>query len=106
MSNTLEKKCPYNKGYYVGCWEYLEGTDWIATNDVHIKCANEDDFCTSENPCGYEEGDCDVDDECQAGFECGSSYHCPVDQSTGQPSFGYDIDCCFLQFQYKTNTRR
>ena len=89
LSNTLEQKCPYNKGYYVGCWEYLEGTDWIATNDVHIKCANEDDFCTSENPCGSDQGDCDTHIDCLEHLFCGSN-NCPV--SLG---FNSQFDCCY-----------
>ena len=57
-SNTLEKKCPNNEGN-VWNWNFYASMDsrWIATNDVYIKCANENDFCTYENPCGTDQGD-------------------------------------------------
>ena len=60
ISNSLEKKCPNNEGY-VWNWMY-SNNGFHTTNDVYIKCANEDDFCTSENPCGTNEGDCDTHD--------------------------------------------
>ena len=31
----------------------------------------EEDFCTHENPCGVEQGDCDSNDMCMAGLICG-----------------------------------
>ena len=48
-SSMLEKKCPNNEGY-VWDWFY-SNNGFQATNDIYIKCANEDDFCSSENPC-------------------------------------------------------
>ena len=44
--------------------------------------------CTSEIPCGQNEGDCNSHDECQDGLFCGSN-NCPA-------SLGFDseIDCC------------
>ena len=88
LSNTLEKKCPNNEGY-VWNWKYYDGSSFIATNDVYVKCANEDDFCTSGNPCGTDEGDCDTHDECQDGLSCGSN-NCP--DSLG---FHSEFDCCY-----------
>ena len=90
-SSTLEKKCPNNEGY-VWNWNYgvhLATNSFVATNDVSIKCANEDDFCTPENPCGTNQGDCDTHDECQDGLKCGSN-NCP--DSIG---FHSDFDCCY-----------
>ena len=45
-------------------------------------------YCTTGNPCGEDEGDCDYNDECQDGLFCGSS-NCLA-------SLGFDseIDCC------------
>ena len=45
--------------------------------------------CTSEIPCGQNEGDCNSHDECQAGLACGTD-NCPA-------SLGFDseIDCCY-----------
>ena len=86
--NTLEKKCPNNEGY-VWNWMYAPYGSFIATDDVYIKCANENDFCTSENPCGTDQGDCDTHDECQDDLVCGSN-NCP-------DSLGYhsEFDCCY-----------
>ena len=64
-------------------------SSFIATNDVYIKCANEDDFCTFQNPCGADQGDCDTHDECQDGLFCGSN-NCP--DSLG---FHSEFDCCY-----------
>ena len=89
MSNILEKKCLNDEGY-VWNWNFWDGSSWIATTDVYIKCANEDDFCTSENPCGRDQGDCDIHDECQDGLVCGSN-NCP--DSLG---FHSEFDCCYV----------
>ena len=49
----------------------------------------EEDFCTVENPCGINQGDCDSNDACLDGLICGFN-NCP-------PSLGCDseVDCCF-----------
>ena len=89
LSNTLENKCPNNEGY-VWDWMYsIGGGSFIATNDVYIKCSYENDFCTPENPCGIEQGDCDTHDECQNGLFCGSN-NCP--ENLG---FHSEFDCCY-----------
>ena len=54
-------------------------------------CDNvEEDFCTQENLCGVEQGDCDSNDMCLAGHICGLN-NC-------QTSLGYDSedDCCYV----------
>ena len=85
----LEKQCPNNEGY-IWNWIYRDGSNiLISTNDVYIKCANEDDFCTSQNPCGTDEGDCDTHDECLDGLFCGSN-NCL--DSLGLHS---EFDCCY-----------
>ena len=90
QSNSMKKRCPYNEGSYIWNWNVGIGSSFIASNDVHIKCGNEDDFCTSANPCGTNEGDCDNHDECQGGLFCGSN-NCPA-------SFGFhsEFDCCYV----------
>ena len=70
-------------------WNYGDGSSWIVTNDVYIKCANENDFCTSDDPCGTDDGDCDIHDECKDGLVCGSN-NCP--DSLG---FHSEFDCCY-----------
>ena len=87
-TNILEMKCPNNEGYVLS-WNFWDGSSFIATNDVYIKCANEDDFCTHGNPCGVDQGDCDVHDECQDGLLCGSN-NCP--NSLG---LNPEVDCCY-----------
>ena len=89
FSDILEQKCPNNEGH-VWSWNYYDGTSYVATNDVGVKCANEGDFCTSVNPCKEDEGDCDLHDECQESLVCGSS-NCPT-------SLGFDlnVDCCSI----------
>ena len=85
-----EKMCPNNEGY-VWEWLFFDGhASYIDTKDIYIKCANEDDFCTSENPCGTNQGDCDNHDECQDGLVCGSN-NCP-----DYLSFDSEFDCCYI----------
>ena len=45
--------------------------------------------CTADSPCGEDEGDCDHDNDCQDGLQCGSD-NCP----TGF-NFPADADCCY-----------
>ena len=80
-------KCPNNEGH-VWDWNYSTGSDWVPSSDISVKCVAENDFCTSDDPCGLHEGDCDINEECLNGFACGSN-NCPV-------GLGYssDTDCC------------
>ena len=48
----------------------------------------DEDFCTTEAPCGDDKGDCDSNNECQSSLFCGYN-NCPV--SLG---FNSEIDCC------------
>ena len=81
-------KCPNNQGSIKWEWAYIDQLGKAApTNDLHIKCASEGDFCTSTNPCGSEQGDCDSHDECQTGLTCGLN-NCGI---TEEP----DMDCCY-----------
>ena len=48
----------------------------------------DEDFCTIDEPCGVDEGDCDVDVECRNGLFCASeNCHNSIYSS-------YEIDCC------------
>ena len=49
----------------------------------------DEDFCTSVTPCGGNEGDCDLHDECQDGLFCGSN-NCPTSLD-----FDSEVDCCY-----------
>ena len=50
-----------------------------------------EDFCSTENPCAKDEGDCDSDNECQDTLVCGL-HNCP-----NSPQFSPDVDCCWDQ---------
>ena len=88
-STKFVRKCPNNHGQIKWSWFYLNQAtgqqEW--TNDVHVKCASEGDFCTSTNPCGSEQGDCDSHDECQTGLTCGLN-NCGLDEDP-------EMDCCY-----------
>ena len=45
-------------------------------------------FCTSDDPCEVDEGDCDVDWECKSNLFCGSN-NCPVSLNVSS-----EVDCC------------
>jgi len=49
--------------------------------------------CTSSEPCGLFEGDCDNDDECKGNFKCGEKHNC-LDLNPGS-SFSPGADCCY-----------
>ena len=62
--------------------------------DPEVDCCynatvGDEDFCTTTNPCGEDEGDCDSIDECLDGLDCGSN-NCPT--SLG---FSSEVDCCY-----------
>ena len=44
-------------------------------------------FCTNNNPCAVDEGDCDSNNECQTNLYCASS--CPI-----YLGFTSDVNCC------------
>ena len=54
----------------------------------HAQNIGDENFCTSDNPCKIDEGDCDSNEECQSTLFCGSS-NCP-DSLGVSPS----VDCC------------
>ena len=92
-NNPHKDECPNNEGY-VWNWKYDHepgvSSGMSDTNDVYIKCANEDDFCTTDNPCVVDEGDCDTHDECQDGLFCDPAISCAA-----YLGFASDVNCCF-----------
>ena len=61
--------------------------------DVHTDCCftaivGDDDFCSTDEPCEVNEGDCDSDDECKSNLFCGSN-NCPDSLRVLS-----SIDCC------------
>ena len=79
------------EGYVWTSWQVLNNLgQWVMMGDqIYLKCTQEDDFCTSENPCGKDEGDCDTHDECQVNLFCGSN-NCP-----NYLGFHSEFDCCY-----------
>ena len=61
------------------------------TDCCYVAINGDEDFCTLENPCEADEGDCDSNEECQSELFCGSN-NCPN-------SFGVSssLDCCELK---------
>ena len=47
-----------------------------------------DNFCTFDQPCGIDQGDCDFDSQCSSGLKCGDN-NCPA-------ALGFEngTDCC------------
>ena len=80
-------KCPNNQGSIKWNWAYIGTDDPVVSNDINVKCTNEDDFCTSTNPCGSEQGDCDIHDECKTGLTCGLN-NCGIAEDP-------EMDCCY-----------
>ena len=50
----------------------------------------DDDFCTTANPCGEDEGDCDSSNECQSNLYCHNGVNCP-----DHLGFHSEFDCCY-----------
>ena len=72
-------------------WLYKNGDWYNAENDFLISCLPwYDNYCTPNNTCGLNEGDCDYHNDCQNGLSCGSN-NCPI-------SLGFDptSDCCYI----------
>ena len=69
--------------------EYFWDHGFYISGQIDCCYSIEDDFCTVENPCGVNQGDCDSNDACLDGLICGLN-NCPA-------SLGYDseFDCCF-----------
>ena len=54
--------------------------------DIFTDCDNIWDCCTSENPCGLNRGDCDLNDHCMNDLVCGIA-------NCGE-GFPENSDCC------------
>ena len=52
--------------------------------------------CSSSNPCGISEGDCDHDNECSGSLLCGTNncFRIPIQMKT----FDVYDDCCYDPF--------
>ena len=61
--------------------------------DANIDCCygatlGDKDFCTTDEPCEADEGDCDTNEQCKGDLSCGAN-NCP--ESLG---FLSSVDCC------------
>ena len=64
-------------------------------HDPDVDCCynatvGDEHFCTADNPCGLNEGDCDSNNECETKLICNTADSCPA--SLG---FASDVNCCF-----------
>ena len=50
----------------------------------------DENYCSTLNPCGVNEGDCDSNNECQTNLFCDTANSCSA--SLG---FASDVNCCF-----------
>ena len=48
-------------------------------------------FCTTDNPCAIDEGDCDSSNECKANLVCDTINSCPT-----HLGFASDVNCCSI----------
>ena len=71
----------------------LAGTTTIAPTTIApvtlAPTIGQTNFCTSEQPCSKNSGDCNSNDDCQADTKCGSN-NCPSFQG-----FPFWVDCCY-----------
>ena len=52
----------------------------------------EEGFCTLENLCDINQGDCDANDECSEGLVCG------LNNCEGHLGYDAEVDCCYESF--------
>ena len=69
-------------------------------HDPEVDCCfnptiGDEEFCTTDNPCGVNEGDCDSNNECQTNLICDTTNSCP--ESLG---FASGVDCCISTGKY------
>lgn len=69
--------------------ETFETDDDCCYDPFAVTCDGGDSCCTSDYPCGEEEGDCDEDSECEEGLKCGRN-NCPDEET-----FESGDDCCY-----------
>ena len=100
---TLENPCDVNQGdcdsndvcednFVCGLNNCPESLGYDSAVDCCYKLpVGDEDFCSINNPCGKDEGDCDLDDECQTGLVCNTITDC-------SSSFGlnFEVDCCHI----------
>ena len=84
---TLKWKYPYNILPFI-----LMYFPVILRIDLFSDCDNIWDCCTSQNPCGLNSGDCDLNDHCMNDLVCGIA-------NCGE-GFPANADCCVTSGTY------
>ena len=72
------------KALFIIFCDVLEGLDVCDASKNDWSC------CTSSNPCGVDEGDCDKDSDCAGNLVCGTN-NCKSSNSAWSSS---GFDCC------------
>ena len=91
--SELEGDCDFHdqcrKGLRCGSNNCLDFFGFDKNTDCcYFASVGAEDFCSTDEPCEVNEGDCDSNDECQSHLFCGSN-NCP--DSLGNSS---SADCC------------
>ena len=82
---------------------FFSDNDTSSDGPFHLKIHSEldlgpvngdDDWCTTEKPCGQDEGNCETDDHCLEGYICGYR-NCP-----SELGFASETNCCFEKSAY------
>ena len=65
-------------------------------HDSEVDCCyqstvGDEHFCTTDNSCGLDEGDCDSNNECQTNLICDTINSCPT-----HLGFASDMNCCSI----------
>ena len=92
------QSCSENEGdcdFNHHCQDDLECGDCPAsfgfdynTDCCYASVIGNENYCTWDEPCDIDEGDCDIDDECKDWAFCGSN-NCPDSFDVSSP-----VDCC------------
>ena len=100
---TIGKPCTVDEG---DCDSHEECIDSLVCGlnncpdslgyDLEVDCCynaiGDENFCTNDNPCGMNEGDCDSNKECQTNLICDTVNSCPT-----YLGFDSDVNCCFVK---------
>ena len=80
--SELEGDCDFNdqcqEGLICGSNNCQDSLGFDAQTDCcYVANVGDEDFCTTDEPCEADEGDCDSNDECKSHLFCGSN-NCPT----------------------------
>jgi len=95
--SEFEGDCDYHNQCQEGLYCRLNNCPASLGFESLVDCCQQignEHYCTAQEPCGVDQGDCDTDNECQGNLICGSN-NCPN-------SFGFEneTDCCNYGCKY------